>query len=412
MKKRFYCILLCLVLCITGCGGKTSTEDSSEKLPEGPKPGLPEQAEITEEGMTGKIYDKGVFLMTKNNVKRIGRTMLANDVLWFSFSASGVEFEFTGKKCTFDLKSDSIFAETNHQARYAVYVDDEIVVTDVLDKPLKSVEAFASDKAETHIIRLLKLSETSDSTMGITHITCDEEAVIKPTADKKLKIEFVGDSITCGYGVEGTLKDTYSTHNENATKAYAYKTAKKLDADYSLVSLSGYGIISGYTSGDKVEVQQLPKYYDKFGNSYGSFNLGKKPRETDWDFSKFTPDIVVINLGTNDNSYTKNDSAKCEEYVQGYVSFLKTVREKNPDATILCVLGVMGQELYPSIEETVRRYTEETKDDKVYSFKLDVQDAGKNGFAVDYHPTEASHEHASDQMVEVINSILAGTFNK
>lgn len=409
MKKKLVVLTLVLMLVITACGKSQKKEEDKQPVNNGPVPGKPQQAEITEDGMTGKVYDKGVFLMTKENVKRIGRTMLGNDVLWFSFSASGVEFEFTGKKCVFDLKSDSIFKEEMHQARYAVYVDDEVVVTDVMDNALKSVEAFSSDKAETHVIKLLKLSETSDSTLGIAHITCDEDATIKPTADKDYKIEFIGDSITCGYGVEGTLQDKYSTHNENATKAYAYKTAMKLGADYSLVSLSGYGIISGYTSGEKVEVQQLPKYYTKFGNSYGTFNLGKKPKDIDWDFSKFTPDMVVINLGTNDNSYTKNDPAKCEEYVQGYIEFLKVIREKNPNATILCVLGVMGQELYPSIETAVERFREETKDEKVFSFMLDQQ-ANANGYAVDYHPTEASHEHASDQMVEVIKQIKAGSY--
>ena len=113
----------------------------------------------------------------------------------------------------------------------------------------------------------------------------------------------------------------------------------------------------------------------------------------------------MINLGTNDNSYTSSDAAKKEEYVQGYVAFLKQVRDKNPEAEIVCTLGVMGQELCPQIEDAVERFSTETGDTKVHYVKLDVQ-AYANGWAVDYHPTAASHEHAAEQMAEAIREIL------
>lgn len=407
--------LLVLAMCVLlfgACGkdtGPGEEKDAATTPAAGAEGGTDDDADNkAEPGLTGKTYDDGVFLMTKDNVKLLGRTYLNNDIRWCSFSATGVEFRFTGKSCAFSLRADSMVNETSHQARYAIYVDDELFADEMMDIGIKEVQVVSSDTAEEHVIRLVKLSESSDSSLGIQYVACDEEATIAPTEEKELKIEFVGDSITCGYGVDGELNvDSYSTHNEDATKAYAYRTAQMLDADYSLVSFSGYGIISGYTSGDKVESQALPQYYDKLGNSYGTAG-GIKPSEVEWDFS-FQPDVVVINLGTNDYSYTKSDTARCEEYIQGYYSFLQTVREKNPDAVIICTLGVMGQELYPKIQETVYRFTEDTGDEKVYAVKLDQQDAA-NGYAVDWHPTAASHEHAAEQMSEAITQILAGTY--
>ena len=62
------------------------------------------------------------------------------------------------------------------------------------------------------------------------------------------KIEFIGDSITAGYGVDDEVKEHgFSTATEDVTKTYAYKTAAALQADYSIVAYSGHGIISGYT---------------------------------------------------------------------------------------------------------------------------------------------------------------------
>ncbi|MBR0132730.1 MAG: GDSL family lipase, partial [Lachnospiraceae bacterium] len=63
----------------------------------------------------------------------------------------------------------------------------------------------------------------------------------------------------------------------------------------------------------------------------------------------------------------------------------------------------MGQDLCPAVEDTVNRYKTETGDNEVYYLKLDQQGSE---VVVDWHPTEASHEHAADQVSEFIKSIL------
>ncbi len=404
-----FCLLFCTA-CGNGLAGKewnTNVEGDSLEIsgdafntPKATKEPVFEQ----EEGLTGETKEPGVFLMTRQNVKLLGRTWLNKDIRWLSFSASGVEFQFTGKSLSFSLRADSMFTEKNHQARYAIYVDDELVIDEMMDKGIKEVPVLDLEVEEEHVIRFVKLSETSDSSVGIQYISCDTQAKIQPTEDKDLLIEFVGDSITCGYGADGVLGDVYLTSNENATKAYACLTAQKLHADYSLVSQSGYGIISGYTnSGIKQEKQALPLYYTRVGNSYGTAG-GINPSDKEWKF-EVLPDIVVINLGTNDASYTKSDATKKAEYVEGYVAFLGTVREKNPDAEIICTLGIMGQDLCPQVEEAVEIFKSNTGDAKIHYVKLDIQ-AYENGYAVDYHPTAASHEHAAEQMVKAIKQIL------
>lgn len=77
-------------------------------------------------------------------------------------------------------------------------------------------------------------------------------------------MEFIGDSITCGYGVDDEVAEhQFKTATEDVTRAYAYKTARMLNADYSMFSASGYGIITGYTEGDvKLEDQRLPQFYE------------------------------------------------------------------------------------------------------------------------------------------------------
>jgi len=378
--KKFLSKIIITVLCVlvfTACGAGNSNYHSS--------------TETTD------------FLMDEDNVKMLGRTWMSDGVRWCSFSASGVEFTFSGKHLDFHLKADSFVEKENYQARYVIYVDNELILDEMMDQETKKVTVIQSKKKKKHVIRFMKVSDTLNSSLGIQKITCDGKATVKPTKERELKIEFIGDSITCAYGVDGRLEDKFSTRYEDATKGYAYLTAQALDADYSLVSMSGYGMITGFTRDEKKADRVIPLYYDKVGNSYGTAD-GIKPAELEWDFS-FAPDVVVINLGTNDYSYTDSDEVRCQEFVQGYYEFLKVVREKNPNAHIVGTLGIMGQQLCPSVEEAIERFATDTGDEKVHFVKLDVQ-LKENGYGVQKHPTAASHEHAAKQLTETLEGLL------
>jgi predicted Fe-Mo cluster-binding NifX family protein len=140
------------------------------------------------------------------------------------------------------------------------------------------------------------------------------------------------------------------------------------------------------------------------GNSQGTYLGSNIPQENIWDFAK-QPDVVVINLGTNDSSYVKSDSAKKEEYTAAYVAFLKQVREKNPDAVIFATLGIMGADLYSCIEDAVECYVTETGDNKVHTMKFDTQSA-EDGIAADWHPSEKTHEKAAEKLSGKIKEVM------
>ena len=128
-------------------------------------------------------------------------------------------------------------------------------------------------------------------------------------------------------------------------------------------------------------------------------------QETEWDFSKRQPDVIVINLGTNDASYVKNDAAKKQEFTGEYVSFLKQVRQKNPDAVIFATLGIMGADLYSCIEDAVEQYVNETADSKVHAMKFDTQSMS-DGIAADWHPSEKTHEKAAEKLSAKIKEVM------
>lgn len=344
--------------------------------------------------------------MNFENVRFIGRVMPLENTLWMALSGTGIEFSVTGRSASVTFVADSTWSGVaENQARVAVYVDGERTEDVMLNQPEVTVTAFSRDTEETHVVRVIKLSESPMSTCGISKI--DTDGVICPTEQKEKFIEFIGDSITCGYGVDDEDRDHhFATGTEDVTKAYAYKTAQALDADYSMVSFSGYGIVSGYTgTGEKMGHQLVPEYYEKFGFSYGTYKGEYKPQNMSWDFTMRKPDLVVINLGTNDNSYVLGKDDRREEYISGYVKFLKTVRTCNPRAMILCTIGIMGTDLCPAVEKTVARYQRETGDENVCSMRF-VEQLPEDGLAADWHPTETTHTKAAKKLTEEIKNVM------
>lgn len=344
--------------------------------------------------------------MNLENVRFVGRVMPLENTLWMALSGTGIEFYVTGTRTSITFLADDTWnGVAENQVRVAVYVDGARVADVMLDAPEKMVTAFACDKEETHVVRVIKLSESAMSTCGISEIKTEGE--ITPTENKSHLIEFVGDSITCGYGVDDEDRDHhFATGTEDVTKAYAYKTAEALDVDYSMVSFSGYGIVSGYTAtGDKVEDQLVPDYYEKFGFSYGTYKGEYRPQNMAWDFTRLQPDLVVVNLGTNDMSYVLDKEERRDEYIAGYLAFLKTVRKNNANARILCVLGIMGEALGPAVEEVVERYKEETGDTKVCYMGFTDQ-LPEDGYVADWHPTEITHRKAAEKLTAEITRIM------
>ncbi len=338
-----------------------------------------------------------------DNFKTLGRVYFDDDAACCALSGTGLEFSFTGTECTVTVEGDSMAGPGNadSNARIGIYLNGERVVDDMIDQPSETYEVLRTDIETEAQIKIVKLSESANSTFRITGITLNGTAP-KPVENNQHLIEFIGDSITCGYGVDDPDPNHhFSTRTEDCTKAYAYKTAEKLGADYSLVSYSGYGIISGYTGGDEpLSAQTVPQYYSKYGYSW-SKNDSFDPASVEYDFKR-QPDVVVINLGTNDSSYCRNIPERCEVYKSAYVDFLKDIRKNNPDSTIIVALGIMGQELYSYAEQAAADYTAETGDTNIASMMFDNQNQQTDGVAADWHPTESTHDKAAEKLAGFI----------
>lgn len=316
------------------------------------------------------------------NMKILGRTLVhtgentGRRARYLCYSGSYVEFTFTGRSLSCELISDYCEDQTDgtqYPCYMALYLDHQLVrrfslmpgrhIYPLLSEgDVRTMDDLGGNDSEedlrTMVVRLVKESEVQYASSGILAFYTDEEAEIRPTDKKDRKIEFIGDSITCGYGVLGGPEAPFSTETESADDAFAVQCAGALDADYQLVSFSGIGVISRYIEPEENEPLTdvlMPALYPHT-DAVLAKRYGWGPES--WDFSSFCPQVVVINLGTNDDSYTRGIRERKERFEEEYCEFVRNIHRRNPGAEIVCTFGVMSQRLLPRVEEAVQRLSE------------------------------------------------------
>lgn len=220
----------------------------------------------------------------------------------------------------------------------------------------------------------------------------DDGKLLAPPARLKRKIEFFGDSITSGMGNESP--DDGPDHllkDKNNFMAFDAITARNLNAELHVTSQSGIGIMISWFP------FVMPQFYDQL-NAVGN-------NDSQWDFSSWTPDVVVINLFQNDSWLTDRDhklnpNPTDEQRVQAYVDFVKTIRGKYPKAYIVCALGSMdatkeGSKWPGYINTAVARMKQENPQEKVDTIFFEFTGYGA-------HPRVKQHKANAEKLTAFI----------
>lgn len=357
-----------------------------------------------------------IFHASEDRVKVMGRTVFRDGVRYLGYSASAISFRFAGTAASAVLISNGAEQMEQERAWVAVFINNqkEPEKRFRLDRAEQKVELYRSEKAETMTITLMKYSEAEFAACGIRSIEIQnkegEEKLLPPPENKTRRIEIFGDSITCGYGVEGNVEILeFTTQEENPMKSYSMLTARELDADVQLVAWNGKGVITEYVGEESEETDD--SWLMPFLYPYTDAGLERDYFQTDqiqwekWDFQRFVPDLVIVNLGTNDASYTRQIPERDQQFVRAYVEMLEMIRRKNPKAAILCTLGTMDQRLCPAVEQAVTLYQKKEPDAVIRFLRLPLQE-DEDGLGTFWHPTETTQRKTADRVVMTVKEMM------
>lgn len=316
-----------------------------------------------------------------------GRFLNEGNTMRFAWSGSRIDLSFTGPSITL-LLTPSTGAES---APTDTLVDFYHLLLDGKEytKRLTSDTTITfSDLPDTiHSLSIFKRTEALVAE-GIFEgvLLGPGQMLVPPQPLPARKIEFIGNSITCGYGNEGNSKDChFSPDTENAWLTYSHLTAQRLGAQYVSVCYSGKGVYQNY---GKSKEQLMPELWRK----YSPIN------QAEWHFD-WVPDLVVVNLGTND--FAHEIPAK-SEFITAYRNFLEDIMQQYPQAKIVCLTGSMmsGQKLQvlkSYLSEIVSSFPEE----RVFRFDLSPQ--GDLGMGCDWHPNLAQHKKNAQELSQFLS---------
>ena len=370
-----------------------------------------------------KIMMKDYLVEDIEYFKVWGRTVPNQSPLVLFWTGSALECNVKAAELWVEIEADYDM----YEPWLGIMINDAYVSRQMLNKGRQWICVFRGMSPDTiKNVKLIKeVQPMPDDEAHCMQIhTLKTDGTFSPIEEKKYKIEIIGDSITSGEGSIGAKKEEewipmwFSAQNN-----YARMTAELMEAEYRIVSQSGWGI---YRACDNNPNGVIPKYYEKIcGVIKGEKNKSLGAFE-DYDFNSWQPDAIVINLGTNDGeafkspawidpesgkvykqhlnedgSYNKEDLNCLKEAM---ITFLKKVREYNPKAYILWVYGMLGAPVIETLSNGMHQYIEENQDKRAAFLQL--PDTTQEQLGARQHPGVAAHQNAAQIIADYLKKVL------
>lgn len=294
-------------------------------------------------------------------------------------------FRFKGNACTVNLTDEHLY---DRFFNYVQFIVDGHYSRFKLSSAQNELSVGDHLKDTVHTVIICKTTESNIGYLQFNGATCHE--LLPHPVPPKRKIEFIGNSITCGTGSDQSKipcgkGEWYDEHNSYLS--YGPVTARALDAQYHLTSYSGIGLIHSCCGLKFV----MPQIFDKIDLLDDSLQ---------WNFEKYQPDVVTICLGQNDGI---QDATK---FCNAYIDFIHTLRKDYPKAHIVLLSSPMADStLSPVLKGYISMVTERLNasgDKRVSKFFFSKRYHG--GCAS--HPTLAQHQLMAHELTQYLKKLM------
>ncbi|EGG21257.1 hypothetical protein DFA_01136 [Cavenderia fasciculata] len=336
-----------------------------------------------------------VILPSNANLFYQGRVDQSNSSVYsFDWSGVAIGFAFKGTTNVRALFSTSLTTEDNMFnvfINYGLY--STLNISSTSNEAYNLISGGTLDPQQTYILILTKRTEAAIGIINFYGLVVDQSAILFPinpfNDNPNKRIEFIGDSITCGYGIDGTPPCSFTAETENNYQTYAGVVSRILGADLHVESWSGKGVVRNYDANGTTSVDPFPTYYGR--------TIANNPNST-WTFQDWVPQAVVINLGTND--FSSQPYPPQTVFEQGYTNFIDSIRTKYNNGTVFFL--ACG----PMISDPCCQYVQNvaTATKSIYidlQDILDSSDLGCNG-----HPNVNGHLKMAMNSLPIIQKNL------
>jgi lysophospholipase L1-like esterase len=323
----------------------------------------------------------------------------APDAVRFAWVGAQIEARFSGEFLRAYLTDTPVEDELRETDYITVVVDAGAPRTFALQEGSRIYPlATALDPGPHHVL-IWKRTEAEVGVITFRGFELESRHALLPRPKPPThRLEFVGDSITAGYGNEGAdAACHWSAKTENNYLTFGAFAARELGASYTAVAYSGKRVTHSYEAPDELT---LPEIYDRV-----------IPTEDDSPKVSASPaDVVVVNLGTNDAFPRLPDE---RTFTGAYQSFLAQLRTQNPTALFVIVLGPMLVDDYPQplARSTLRKWlkTVQTSREASGDTRVDFIEFWYDpaeGVGCDFHPNVKTHARLGHELANLIRTRL------
>jgi lysophospholipase L1-like esterase len=322
---------------------------------------------------TSSPEERGVNFIPAQDplIRYTGRADLSDPgAVLFDWPGVSILAVFEGTGCAVRMDDDNNV--------YNVEVDGKPDGKIVCEPGKTEYTAVSGLKDGSHTILIFKRTEASYGVCRFLGFVLEPGKKLLPLpARNERRIELIGDSLSCGYGIEATNISCGGLRKyENAGLTCVSLLAKKWKADLSVVAISGKGVVRNYGDSGPVSEDPVPFYYNR--------TLMNDPAKA-WDFTKDAPGLVIIHLGWNDLS--PGTAPDTQTFTAAFHALVEKVRKNYPSAAILC-LSLSKPQLRRLIVKTIEGFA------GTAGLKIGYCDIGWPGTAelgCDYHPNSRAN---------------------
>ncbi len=382
LKITALAILMSMIAC--GADGNDGTNEAG-------KPG-------------GKEVKVEFIPATSPMIRYVGRTETANDgSVSFDWTGTYLMLRFTGSAVRMEISSGR---ESNYkESFFNVWIDgvkrEKMRITaaeGIVDKVL------AAGLGEgVHTVRVQRCTEGREGCFTIHNFHITGGSVLAPPPSPGRHIEFIGDSHSCGYGVEAPAVDSpYAVSEENCDLTYACHTARAFGADYTLIAHSGQGAVRNYGDSQPVSAVTMRErmMYTRDNGPGDPANM--------WNFRiGYKPDAVVIMLGENDFSGSVHPSKA--QFTTAYLEIVERIRVNYGETVpIICLGPKRGGNALACIQDMCN-----ASDDAHLHFGVSVAGLLDNGTDIAAgHPNRSGQRKIADLLIPRIATITGWETDK
>jgi len=319
------------------------------------------------------------------NINYIGRFDFSNPKsVRFDWPGVQIIARFEGTSCSVKLK------DGNND--YNIFIDGKL--HKIIQTASDTIYVLANGlQNRVHTLLITKRTEALFGTAVFEGFILDGgKELVKPDRNSRRKIEFVGDSYFTGFGADGKSADCiFSRETENSYLSFGPQLARNLNADYSIVAISGVGVTKNYGDSLRTSELPLPHYYNKSCMNDSLL----------WDFKKWQPDAVVVRLGRND--YWQKPHPKREMFKSAYLNFIKEIRMHYPNTQIFALCFPFRKDPHCDyINSVVNELRSKNHDNKIHFIKVDIKFNPERDFGCEKHPNRFGHQKIAEYLEPII----------